>query len=189
MAMISKQTLRQKLLAQRKQVSAAQQRYASTAILQQLLTLDVFKTSQRLAAYLVHGQEVDPLNIMDYAWSVNKHCYVPRLQDTCLSFVHYQRSAPLRLNTYRIAEPLPPYDTLPVDKLDLIFLPLVGFDEQGHRLGRGKGYYDRTLAHVKQKPLLIGLAYEFQHIPSLSPDDWDVPLDFIITEKKTYSLD
>jgi len=67
-------------------------------------------------------------------------------------------------------------------------MPLLGFDNEGSRLGMGGGYYDRALSfkHSEEqpsKPLLIGLAYSFQQIEGLQSDTWDVPLDVIITEE------
>ena len=76
----------------------------------------------------------------------------------------------------------------------MIFLPVVAFDINGNRLGRGAGYYDRTLAFVNEqieqgthiKPCLIGLAYEFQKIEQIITDKWDVALDIIVTENNIY---
>ncbi len=61
-------------------------------------------------------------------------------------------------------------------------MPLVAFDGHGTRLGRGAGYYDRTLEHKKPQ-CLLGVAYEFQHHDFLPPEPWDVPLDAVATEK------
>jgi 5-formyltetrahydrofolate cyclo-ligase len=77
---------------------------------------------------------------------------------------------------------LAPSDLAPRAEPDLILMPLLGFDKAGTRLGYGGGYYDRTLATMKKKPKLVGLAFaaqEFDHIPR---DGHDVPLDAIVTE-------
>ena len=73
----------------------------------------------------------------------------------------------------------------------MIGLPLVAFDERGNRLGMGGGFYDRTLAFSRrpgQKPVLIGCAYAFQEIRMLPAESWDIPLQFIATEKGITSL-
>ncbi len=72
--------------------------------------------------------------------------------------------------------------------LDLVFLPLVGFDARGMRLGMGGGYYDRAFAfrrvrRVWKKPLLIGFAYDLQRVPHLESAPHDVLLDAVVTEK------
>ena len=62
-------------------------------------------------------------------------------------------------------------------ELDVIVMPLVAVDAQGNRMGMGGGFYDRTLAKTKQKPLKIGWAYDFQQVTALDSKPWDVKLD------------
>jgi 5-formyltetrahydrofolate cyclo-ligase len=92
-----------------------------------------------------------------------------------------------RRNRYGILEPT---DLAPVSARDLqlILIPLVGFDAQGHRLGSGAGYYDRALAFRRLRrhwpgPKLVGIAYECQRVEALAVRPTDVPLDAIITER------
>ena len=61
-------------------------------------------------------------------------------------------------------------------------MPLVGFDDQGFRLGYGGGYYDRTIATMPWSPLAIGVGYEFQRLPTIEPQPYDQPMDAIVTE-------
>jgi 5-formyltetrahydrofolate cyclo-ligase len=73
-------------------------------------------------------------------------------------------------------------------------MPLVAFDPSGNRLGMGGGFYDRTFSYLRNrkfwtKPLLIGIAYEFQRLDSLTPSPWDVPLQAIATEKSLHLFD
>ena len=70
------------------------------------------------------------------------------------------------------------------EKMDVILAPLLGFDNQGHRLGMGGGFYDRTLESVKgqSKPIIIGLAFECQRIDAVPTEAWDIPSDAILTE-------
>lgn len=64
----------------------------------------------------------------------------------------------------------------------VILLPLVGFDEQGYRLGYGGGYFDRTLAILTPPPLAIGVGFELGRVSSLRPEGHDMPLDAVVTE-------
>jgi 5-formyltetrahydrofolate cyclo-ligase len=64
-----------------------------------------------------------------------------------------------------------------------LFVPLLGFDRQGHRLGHGGGYYDRTLAVLQPKPLTVGIGYEFGRLETIHPQNHDVPMDVIVTEQ------
>ena len=77
---------------------------------------------------------------------------------------------------------LAPSDLAPQTEPDIVIMPLLGFDSQGTRLGYGGGYYDRTLAHMKKSPRLIGLAFAAQELDVIPRDSHDVPLDAIITE-------
>lgn len=79
---------------------------------------------------------------------------------------------------------------VPIDRQlvvpSILFVPLLGFDKQGHRLGHGGGYYDRTLAEIEPKPLTVGIGYEFGRLETIYPQDHDIPLDVIVTEQGIY---
>ncbi|MET3924092.1 5-formyltetrahydrofolate cyclo-ligase [Devosia sp. 2618] len=77
---------------------------------------------------------------------------------------------------------LAPSDLAPRAEPDIVIMPLLGFDARGTRLGYGGGYYDRTLAKLKKKPLLVGLAYAVQELDDIPREAHDVPLDAIVTE-------
>jgi 5,10-methenyltetrahydrofolate synthetase len=68
----------------------------------------------------------------------------------------------------------------------VLVLPMVGFDEQGYRLGYGGGYFDRTLAGMNPKPVAIGVAYELARIATIHPQGWDVPMDWVVTERGAF---
>lgn len=69
---------------------------------------------------------------------------------------------------------------------DWMLLPMCGWDEDGYRLGYGGGYMDRTLGALPRKPRAIGVAYELARMPTIHPQPWDVPMDFIVTERALY---
>ncbi|NMA96725.1 MAG: 5-formyltetrahydrofolate cyclo-ligase [Phyllobacteriaceae bacterium] len=77
---------------------------------------------------------------------------------------------------------LAPSDLAPRAEPDIVLMPLLGFDSAGTRLGYGGGYYDRTLASLSKKPLLIGLAFSAQELAHIPREDHDVPLDAVVTE-------
>ncbi len=70
-----------------------------------------------------------------------------------------------------------------------ILLPVNGWDGAGFRLGYGGGYFDRTLAAMTQKPIVIGVGYECARIETIDPQPWDVPLDYLVTERGVYRRD
>ena len=65
---------------------------------------------------------------------------------------------------------------------DIVVAPVVGFDASCYRLGYGGGFYDRTLAAMPRKPRIIGVGYELQRLPTIYPQDWDIPMDVVLTE-------
>lgn len=98
----------------------------------------------------------------------------------------YDEGDALEPGCYGIPEPVRG-GSFPVEKLDMILLPLVGFDGEGRRLGMGAGYYDQTLAFVNkdslQRPQLIGTGFAAQEVDRLPEDPWDIRLDGILTEE------
>lgn len=77
---------------------------------------------------------------------------------------------------------LAPSETAPKVEPDILVIPLLGFDKAGTRLGYGRGYYDRTLAEMSKKPLVVGMAFAIQQLDFIPRGDHDVPLDIVVTE-------
>lgn len=151
-----------------------------------------FLASQNIACYYGREDEFDCMPIIEEIWRAQKRCYLPvlsRTRENSLDFYHYEHQDTLRLNKYNILEPL---DTLTIspDQLDLVIVPLVAFDLQGNRIGMGAGYYDRTFSFLKdtniKKPILLGLAFDYQQVEALPYDQWDIPLNAVLTEKNLY---
>jgi 5-formyltetrahydrofolate cyclo-ligase len=70
-----------------------------------------------------------------------------------------------------------------------MLLPMLGWDDAGYRLGYGGGFFDRTLASLANKPVVIGVSYELARMTTIRPQDWDVPMDWVVTERGTYRRD
>jgi 5-formyltetrahydrofolate cyclo-ligase len=68
-------------------------------------------------------------------------------------------------------------------------VPMIGWDEAGYRLGYGGGFFDRTLASLARKPVVIGISYELAKIKTIRPQSWDIPMDWVVTERGTYRRD
>ncbi len=68
-------------------------------------------------------------------------------------------------------------------------LPMLGWDEAGYRLGYGGGFFDRTLASLAKKPVVIGISYELARMKTIRPQAWDIPMDWVVTERGTYRRD
>jgi 5,10-methenyltetrahydrofolate synthetase len=70
-----------------------------------------------------------------------------------------------------------------------VLLPMNGWDRQGYRLGYGAGFFDRTLASLAKKPLVIGVSYELAKLDTIHPQSWDLPMDYVVTERGVYRRD
>ncbi len=127
--------------------------------------------------------------MIEGVWKAKKHCYLPVLTEkNALFFVRYQYGDALHLNRYSIFEPIDHTHILAAENLDSVLMPLVAFDKQGHRLGAGGGYYDRTFGFLapssSKKPHMIGLAYAVQEAEFIPSDPWDIALNGVVTEKE-----
>lgn len=166
----------------------------------QLLRRQIFfLRARRIAAYWPADGELDPRPLLKDALEDGKAVYLPVLSRRIgersrikLSFVRWIAGETMRPNRFGIPEPTRRGRHIrPARHLDLILVPLVGFDSACNRIGMGGGYYDRTLAYLKarrfwRRPRLIGLAHECQRIEEIEPRTWDIPLDAVVTERRVY---
>jgi 5-formyltetrahydrofolate cyclo-ligase len=72
---------------------------------------------------------------------------------------------------------------------DAALVPMNGWDQQGYRLGYGGGFFDRTLASFTKRPVVIGVSYELARMDTIHPRSWDIPMDFVVTERGVYRRD
>lgn len=187
--MLTKDTIRSSLLKQRKSLDKQLIAENSTLVCRRLLDLAEFRQSQIIGLYWPVFGEIDTHLIMTQCWNLKKQCCLPKLKaDYQMDFCLYTKNTAIKINQMQIPEPLNS-PIITSAELDLVLVPTVAFDAVGHRLGFGAGYYDRYFNfHKKQpgkKPLLVGLAHNFQEVTDIIPDHWDVNLDIIVTEKKT----
>ena len=72
---------------------------------------------------------------------------------------------------------------------EAVLLPMNGWDPKGYRLGYGAGFFDRTLANFAKRPVVIGVSYELARLDTIHPQPWDVPVDYVVTERGVYRRD
>ena len=72
---------------------------------------------------------------------------------------------------------------------EVVLLPMNGWDDLGYRLGYGAGFFDRTLAALTKRPVVIGVSYEQSRVPTIHPQAWDIPVDYLVTERGVYRRD
>ncbi len=159
---------------------------ASRAICRNVQSLGAYRAAKKVAIYLAFDGEPSLDGLIDDALARRKQVYVPVLDGLAMRFERLDPAAGLARNFFGILEPV---DGEPIDprRLDLVLTPLVAFDSRGVRIGVGRGYYDRCFAFLTrrgqwQRPRLLGVGYEFQHVPVLPHEPWDVPLWGAVTE-------
>lgn len=191
----ARQQLRSQLRSKRRALSPAQQKLAAMRLLKQAIKLPSVRKAKHLAIYLPNDGEIDPQQLIRWCWQQRKSVYLPVLhpiRHNSLWFVRYTQHSAMIKNKFGIQEPASPYRPIrSAQSLDLVLLPLVGFDSEGGRLGMGGGYYDRTFSFLKKykigKPGLIGLAHELQRVEKLPIASWDVPLTAVMTDQRLYT--
>lgn len=189
--------MRRNLRAKRRALTPTQQRFAAQQLVKHLRSHPLFLRSQHVAFHMAADGELGLGPLLQAAQSMGKCCYLPvlhPLKQNALWFCHYRDGDVLVNNRFGLAEPLPTARRIPPRMLDLVLMPLVGFDRSGNRLGMGGGFYDRTFAFKQDAtrrtrlPVLMGIAHSCQEVESLSGASWDVPMDFVATECEVLEL-
>ena len=135
----------------------------------------------RVAFYWPIQGEVDLLASMERALDNGALVALPVVvaHDAPLVFRQWTKSVAMERGIWNI--PVPCADAPQVDP-DAMFVPVVGYDPHGYRLGNGGGFYDRTLAVRAPRPLAIGIGFTSLVLPSLRPEPHDIPMDVVVTE-------
>ncbi len=192
---LTRPQLRRQLRQTRRALAPQAQRQAARRLYRQLAQHPLFRRAKHLALYLPNDGEIDPRPLLRAAQRRGKATYLPVLNPwprTKMVFQRVRRHEALKANRFGIPEPRHNRtQQRKVWALDLVLLPLVGFDRCGGRLGMGGGFYDRSLAYRGMrknwhKPTLLGLAHECQQVDQLTLASWDVPLKATVTDSAWY---
>lgn len=191
---MTRQELRRKLQQIRRSLPQDYAEQAGMAVAdaveQRLRGLEPAQTT--VAVYQSFAGELPTQQVIKRLWENGFQTVLPVLHPFAkghLLFLRYTPDTRMTQNKYGIEEPeLRVDNVVPLTDIDVLLLPLVGFDEHGNRLGMGGGYYDRTLAqwYNGHTPHLlpIGLSYDEQRVSELPVEAWDIPLPEIITPGK-----
>ncbi len=160
----------------------------SLKIANHLLTLPIWdKSYYHIFLPIVEQKEVNTEYILNILSGKDKHIVISKSDFSKLELTHYllTDSTTIKTNEWNIPEPI---DGIPIDTklIDVVFVPLLAFNEQGHRVGYGKGFYDRFLSQCQPETLKIGLSFfeAESNIEDISSDD--IALDYCVTPEKTY---
>ena len=187
-----KRTLRTQARRARRAIGPDGQATHAEAATRAVLTSGVMNRASRVGLYFSQASdgEIDTLPLMTRLWAAGKRVAVPVVGATGeMDFYQLNPTTSLTRNRYGIIEPRTrgrrAGHHLNAMSIDVLFMPLVAFDDTGSRLGMGAGYYDRFLGGlpISLRPLTIGLAHEVQRTATpINRESWDIPLDAIATE-------
>lgn len=186
--MSARSTLRRQCRDARAALGVARREQASQAICRHLRESAAFHDAQRIALYWPVGEEADLRPLLAHERCVHKQFCLPVMQpDKRLRFARYRAGEALHANWYGIPEPVhEAAQEIAAADIDLVCVPLLGFDRAGNRLGQGGGFYDRSFGFLLQgmaaRPLLVGIGFACQELPALAREAWDVPLAAVVTE-------
>jgi 5-formyltetrahydrofolate cyclo-ligase len=187
-----KAALRRSLRIRRKSVDAMARRLAGKALVAAAIHNRLLGRGRAIGFYMPARSEIDVRPLLRRAQEMGVHCYLPIVPERGkkkLWFSHLGKRPTWVLNRYGILENRPPEAALiRAMRLQTLFMPLLGFDVRGYRIGMGGGYYDATLAYLSRprlwcRPRVIGVAYSIQEIDRVPDDKWDIPLDAVLTEQ------
>ena len=171
--------------------------FQSQKALIELYNFDLFKKASCVLSFVSYGTEIKTNQLLDIILNENKMLCLPRTENEKMEFYYINSdedfSEQTEIGEYGITVPKSNQDKLDINSIPdktLIIIPGLAFDEQGNRLGKGKGYYDKFLAELlstseKEKILgIVGYCYDFQIIDKVITEPNDIPVDYIISDKR-----
>lgn len=190
-----RKSIRQSIRAKRNALPSLFQQQASASLVSELTNIKKIREATKIAIYLTNDSELNTTPFIQWCWKNHIETYLPVIHPFCkghLLFILYHQQTSMVENQYGILEPkLNVQNVIPPQNIDIIFTPLVAFDNQGSRLGMGGGYYDRTLAALNNftvSPHIIGLAHDCQQVEAVPTESWDIPIPEVITPSKHFKF-
>jgi len=182
-----KRSIRTQLLAERRSRPIETCINSSLEIQRRFLQSDLFCRAECLALYSAIHNEVLTGTVFTRAIEDGKTLVYPRIKDDELEFVEVLSLADLAPGAFGVLEPKG-RQLVPIEELPLIVVPGVAFDLAGHRLGYGRGFYDRALAACRADCMKVGFAYDSQLLDALPAAKHDQRLSVLITESRTLNF-
>ena len=179
-----KKTLRTDLLARRRAIDHTLWQHGSRAAQLRLISLEAFQRAACIALYSPIQQEVDTELLFATARSAGKQVLYPLVCDSSLQFREVTETGQRTPGAFGILEPCRFGEEHSLTSANLIVVPGVAFDLQGHRIGFGKGYYDRCLSQLPKHGTLVGLCHDFQLLEQVPAEGHDIRMQYVVTDKR-----
>ncbi|AFL80975.1 5,10-methenyltetrahydrofolate synthetase [Aequorivita sublithincola DSM 14238] len=186
---MDKKTLRLKYKKLRETLSEKSIDEMSLQIANQALKLPIWdKTYYHIFLPISSKKEVNTEYLLHILQGKDKSIVISKADFSSGEMQHFlmQENTVLKTSEYGIPEPISGIKLSP-EIIDVVFVPLLAFDQNGHRIGYGKGFYDRFLEKCSSKSLFIGLSF-FEPEPKIMFESTDVPLNFCVTPEKIFDF-
>jgi len=187
---MDKAQLRQSLRNGLLEMSPETRRHKSLQACLNLASLALFKDASTIMIFLSLAYEVDTTEAIEQAWSLGKTVAVPRTswKQRTMDPVRIESfQEEFSVSTFGVRSPVS-QAVLPLEEIDLVVAPGLGFDARGNRLGQGGGYYDRFLCRPQLKARWCGFAFDEQVVPCIPSEETDQAMEFLVTDKQTVSV-
>lgn len=184
-----KKDLRLKFSSQRSQLNTEKISALSLVIANNILSLPIWNfTNYHIFLSIQEKKEIDTSNIITVLQGKDKNIILSKMVDQQqLKHFLLTDNTLIKKNKWNVPEPVDGFE-IEANKIDVVFIPLLAFDEIGNRLGYGKGYYDSFLKACKPNVIKIGLSF-FGPVAKIEDVyDTDIPLDYCVTPNKVYSF-
>jgi 5-formyltetrahydrofolate cyclo-ligase len=186
---MTKEEIRKDIAGRLKALSPSEKKKYSKVICSYSQSLIMRLKVKNVALYISTKNEVMIERVIKVCNKKKIKFYAPKIKNNKLIFIELTKKTRFKLNKYNIFEPLGTKKT-PINKIDLFLTPLLAYDQEGQRLGKGGGYYDRTfkklVMHTSyRRTRLVGVAYGIQKVVKVPTDLWDISLWGVINETGT----
>ena len=175
---MDKKELRNKIREQKRAMTPQQIESASQKLVELFLATEQYRQAKTIYGYLPYNQEVRTVPLLEQALADGKKVAVPKIYGDEMRFIYLPDLNQVEKGYSGIPEPIED-GPLGDDPTALVLMPGMAFDEEGHRIGYGGGFYDKFLANEPDHPT-IALCYDFQIVKELPTEDFDIPVDLVL---------
>ncbi len=178
---MTKQELRQTIRQRLREILPEHKERAAQQIKDNFLSLEL--DYQAVCVYNAMPNEISTQSILDELMGVVE-VYMPVVRGDDMYMVKVDTYSQFEVGAFGISEPIGELIAPENVNIDVCITPMMGADKQLGRLGKGKGYYDKFFAKVQCTK--VGLCYDVQVVDDVMSESWDIPMDYVVTEKGIY---
>lgn len=175
---MNKQELRKSIRARKRAMSLDEIESRSAKLLELFTATEEYQNAKTLYGYMPYNQEVRTVPILQKALEDGKQVAVPKVYGDDMKFLYITNFEDFAKSEFGIPEPIAD-EPIAQDETALVLMPGLAFDPAGHRIGYGGGFYDKFLSAEPSHPT-VALCYEFQVLPQLETEEFDIPVDKVI---------